>query len=235
MLELLMGAGATQSELELRLQKCKRCPQLVARVGDEATFVFESVVEPREHVVERDGETADFVVARRCGQLRRLARGHSLGAPAQCLNRAQGTGREGIAAAASRKQSEREEDQELVPQVVERLGTRGERPSHDRDLTVVSGQSEHSPLAAAPMQLELLVQPQATCARGEQLAPIEHGGLPGRHECQQAAAVSVELRERRSTVRVGVDAVRAQLVSGLPEERLVDRPQQLVGHPVVDE
>ena len=60
-----MCARATQGELQFRLQKCERCPQFVACVGDEATFVLESGVEPHEHVVERDGETADFVVARR--------------------------------------------------------------------------------------------------------------------------------------------------------------------------
>ena len=79
--------------------------------------------------------------------------------------------REQVASRASGRKIE-----ELVPQVVERLGTRGERPRDDRDPTVASGTERAlATRLRPPMELEPLIQPQATCARGEQSAPIEHG------------------------------------------------------------
>ena len=43
----------------------QRCPQLVARVGDEAALMLEGRVQPGEHVVERDGEARDLVARAR--------------------------------------------------------------------------------------------------------------------------------------------------------------------------
>src|SRR5205823_14857386 len=50
--ELFRRARMAKRQLELGPQEGERCPQLVARVVEEAPLVLERGLEPREHVVQ---------------------------------------------------------------------------------------------------------------------------------------------------------------------------------------
>ncbi len=54
-------------DFELGAHPRQRCPQLVGRVGDESLLASDRPFEAREHLVHRDGEPGDLVVAARFG------------------------------------------------------------------------------------------------------------------------------------------------------------------------
>ena len=189
-LELLARARPAQREVELRAQQRERRPQLVARVGDEAALVLEGRVEAREHLVQRRREPRDLVPRRRHRQPARLARRDRLRPAPQDLDRPQRAGRERVAAEGGGEQGEREEEEELVAQVVERLGTWPERACDDGDLLPTSSgraRTRHSPggCGSAP------VEPDA-CAGGA-VAPPASARPPARR-----AAAGTRGWERRS-------------------------------------
>lgn len=91
----------------------------MARVGDEPALMLDGCVETLEHVVKRCREARDLVSARRDRQPGGPVRGDGASAAAQKLDRSKCTGREPIAAEAGSEQCKREEEDELVTEVVE--------------------------------------------------------------------------------------------------------------------
>jgi hypothetical protein len=164
-LELLSRAGAPERELELRLQQSERRAQLVARIRHEPPLVLDRGVEPREHAVERDREAADLVAARRHGEVGRLVGRHRLRPTAQNLDGTQRARREGVAAEGGGEQREGQKDEQLVPEVGERVAARGERARDHGDRPAPGGDCEHTPLASASRKPDLLVRPDAPGAR----------------------------------------------------------------------
>ena len=70
---ILRRARTAQRELELSLEERERRPKLVARVGDEASFTAQALVEPAEHRVQRLAEAEDLVTG--VGEREALRRG----------------------------------------------------------------------------------------------------------------------------------------------------------------
>ena len=207
----------------------------MTRVGDEAALVLDGRLEAREHVVQRHRQPGHLVSRRRHGQLARLARSHRLRAAAQHLDGTKRSRRERVAAERGCEQRQGQEDHELVAQVVERLAAGLERPRENRNsLARRRGLDEHTPLALVPG--EPRVEPHLPAGRrlGEQL-PAHERRRSRRLRVAQLPLRAEQLRERRAAARVRVDVAAANLLPGLPHERLVHGSEQLVGDAPVDE
>jgi hypothetical protein len=178
--ELFPRTGPPKRQLELGLQQGKRGAQLVARIRHEPPFVLDGGAEPREHVVERDGEPADLVAARRHRQDGRLVGGHGLRPPAQDLDRTQSARCECVSAKGGSEQRERQKDEKLVPKVGKRVAARGERARNHGDRPPTRGEGEHTPLASTAGKLDLLVRPDVPRAGCEHDSTIEHRRKPWR-------------------------------------------------------
>ena len=102
-------------------------------VGDEAPLVLERCVELREHVVQGDRETRDFVAGGRDGKQARGRRRDARRAPAHRLDRAQSSGRQRVSGKRCEQNDERADDEQLPEDPVQRLIPGCQRArDHDR-------------------------------------------------------------------------------------------------------
>jgi hypothetical protein len=240
-----------QRQFELGAKERKRRPQLVAGVGDEAPLAREGILEPAEHLVQRESEPFDLVARMRHRQALAGALRRDRGGPA--THRVDGTEREAgqeIAGDGGDEQCDRAGDQELVAQAVQGLGPVLERRADD----------QHVGRAAAPRhrdgeEARRLVQPPhplpvaedrpleraadvggAQHRRGpERARPLDHRAV-SRDELRVALAALHEGAVRRggqAAVRVGDhggEVVRAhpqlavQSVGEVAAEARVDVP-----------
>jgi hypothetical protein len=131
--EFAVRAWPAKGEIEFRAEKREWCAELMAGVGDEAALVLDGGLKAREHVVQSGGESRDLVSRGRKRKARWFSRRDRLCAATHGLHGSKRGGGERVAAERCRNECEREEDDELVPEVVEGLSPRLERARYDRD------------------------------------------------------------------------------------------------------
>jgi hypothetical protein len=104
-----------EGELQLGAQQREWAAQLVAGVGDEAALAIERLLEPVEHLVERDREVLQLVAgARDRKPLPGGVAGDRLRAAAHRFDRAQRHAGEGVACERGEGERQRAADDQLI-------------------------------------------------------------------------------------------------------------------------
>jgi hypothetical protein len=233
--KFVMGTWSAEREVELCAKKREGRPELMARVGDEAALVFDGRLKARQHVVQCDSQSGDLVTRVGQGEAGCLSGSDCLCTAPQSLDGAKSAGGERVAAERCREQREREKGDELVPEVVERLGARFERAGDDRDSVfrrVAHG--ENAPLAGLAGNVLVEEDALSTERAGKSGAPEKGRRLAGLG-LQDVSVGCEDLGERCAAAGVGVGAFVREFVFRLGGERLVDGREKLVSDALVDE
>jgi hypothetical protein len=182
-LELCAGARGVERELDFGLDVGERCPQLMARIGDEAPFALHCGLETGKHLVERVAEAGDLVVrARDREPLGKTAGGNRCGTRTHAVDRPQRSRCEQITDGGGDEEPDRTADEQLGAQRRQCVVPRLERGADDdQEASVLRRNRLRQQTHGLPVKLcaldELRPVPCALQLSGREQTSTKTGGL----------------------------------------------------------